>query len=163
MTSKVLSGAGCPSAPAPQLHTPYLLEDLCPKPGLHLPVPSAEQMSISGDHAVDRPIVGYMEMQNLNDSLLLPSFTLGSPESNSMAATHLGRSLWASYSPLWPQSSKQQISCRKRGECVSQTQAASVQGRPHGRANACWGAEARVPEDGDLPVIVTSRQELPAG
>lgn len=44
--------------PIPQLHTPYLLEDLCPKPGLHLPIPSTEQMSISGDHAVDGPIMG---------------------------------------------------------------------------------------------------------
>ena len=58
MTSKALYGAKHPSAPHPKLHTPYLLEDLHPKPGLHLPISSTEQMSISGDHAVDGPIMG---------------------------------------------------------------------------------------------------------
>lgn len=41
----------------PQLLTP-LLEHLCPKPGLHLPIPSTKQMSIGRDHAIDGPIMG---------------------------------------------------------------------------------------------------------
>lgn len=48
-------------------------------------------------------------------------------------------------------------------ECLSQEQGASVLGRPNARANRCRCAEARVPEDGDLPVVVTRSQELPAG
>lgn len=56
LTSKALSGSRHPS-PFPS-STPYLLEHLRPKPGLHLPIPSTKQMSIGGDHAIDRPIMG---------------------------------------------------------------------------------------------------------
>ena len=35
-----------------------LLEDLHPKPGLHFPISSTEQISVGGHHAVDRPIMG---------------------------------------------------------------------------------------------------------
>lgn len=41
---------------APQLLA-ALLEDLCPEPGLHLPIPRTEQLAIGGDHAVDGPLM----------------------------------------------------------------------------------------------------------
>lgn len=45
----------------------------------------------------------------------------------------------------------------------SQKKGASAPGGPSARANGWWGAGARVPKDGYLPVIVAGCQELPTG
>lgn len=104
-----------------------------------------------------------MEMQNLSDPILLSSSTLGSSKPDSMAAPtlegHCG--LFTFLFGLGAQSSRQ---AERRGEeGLSQKQRTSVLGEPSARANGWWGAEVRVPEDGYLPIIVASCQELPTG
>lgn len=62
---------------------------------------------------------------------------------------------------LGTQSSRQAEGREGRG--LSQKQGASVPAGPSARANGWYGAGARVPEDGYLPIIVASCKELPAG
>lgn len=55
VASKALSVSGYLTLP-PAPHSHFLR--ISAKPGLHLPITSTQQMSISGDHAVGGPIMG---------------------------------------------------------------------------------------------------------
>ena len=105
-----------------------------------------------------------MEMKTLSDPVLLPSPTWGFSKPDTMAAPTLECHHWllTFFFGLRTQSSRQaegigegSLRVRSRGRQCQRVQVLEL----------LLGGEAgvRVPEDGYLPVIVASCQELPAG